>query len=286
MMQGGNIAKRKRGFTQEKYEKWLKEGRGSGIMSEYKPWLTIQDVPSKGRSTRLKGIKTGRQHEFLSDMERNYFYLLEFSDDVIDIREQYPLLDITETMSLADETGIKHPVDPTTKEPVVLTTDFLITVNKNGKNINIARTIKSSKDLDNRRQIEKFELERIYWKQKGVDWGIVTEKEIDVQLSKNISIVHSFYELENLIGFEDLDNDEIRQLVENFYDSLNDDLSLKELCSRYDKSNGLDSGSSSAIIKYLIIRKKIRIDMTKKFSLSYRVGDYITKTIYEDVVSI
>ena len=41
------------------------------------PWLKIQDVSSLGRSTRLKGIKTGRQHEYLSDLERNYFYLTE-----------------------------------------------------------------------------------------------------------------------------------------------------------------------------------------------------------------
>lgn len=33
-----------------------------------------------GRSTRLKGIKTNRQHEFLSGLERNYFYLTEYSD--------------------------------------------------------------------------------------------------------------------------------------------------------------------------------------------------------------
>lgn len=45
--------------------------------------LKIQDVSTKGCSTRLKGIKTNRQHEFLSDLEHNYFYLTEYSDDVI-----------------------------------------------------------------------------------------------------------------------------------------------------------------------------------------------------------
>lgn len=30
----------------------------------------IQDVPSLGRVTRFKGIKIGRQHELLSDMEK------------------------------------------------------------------------------------------------------------------------------------------------------------------------------------------------------------------------
>ena len=70
-----------------KIEKLIKEGRGSGVGADYKPWLNIQDVSSLGRSTRLKGIKTNRQHEFLSALERNYFYLTEYSDFVVDIRE-------------------------------------------------------------------------------------------------------------------------------------------------------------------------------------------------------
>lgn len=40
-----------------KIEKWIKEGRGSGVGFEYKPWLNIQDVASKRRSTRLKALK-------------------------------------------------------------------------------------------------------------------------------------------------------------------------------------------------------------------------------------
>lgn len=64
------MSKRKRS---SQIEKWIKEGRGSGIGSDYKPWIRIQDVSSLGRSHRLKGIKTKRKHEFLSDLERNYF---------------------------------------------------------------------------------------------------------------------------------------------------------------------------------------------------------------------
>nr|WP_239499979.1 transposase [Bacillus pseudomycoides] len=73
--------------------------------------MKIQDVSSLGRSTRLKGIKTSRQHEFLSDLERNYFYITEYSYFVI-----------------ADELGIKHPTDPKTGEPIVMTKDFLLSV--------------------------------------------------------------------------------------------------------------------------------------------------------------
>jgi hypothetical protein len=51
------MAKRKRSPS---IDKKLKDGRGQGIGIDYKPWVTIQDVPSLGRATRLKGIKVPR----------------------------------------------------------------------------------------------------------------------------------------------------------------------------------------------------------------------------------
>lgn len=40
-------------------------------------------------------------------MERDYFYILEYSDPVIYIREQFPLLPLEETLLIAKELGIK-----------------------------------------------------------------------------------------------------------------------------------------------------------------------------------
>ena len=107
-------------------KKMIQEGYGTGVGSTYKPWIKIQDVPSLGRVTRIKGIKTKkRQHELLSDMERNYFYILEFSDKVLDIREQFPLLPLEDTLSIVEELGIiRHPKELKTKEDIVMTTDF------------------------------------------------------------------------------------------------------------------------------------------------------------------
>lgn len=36
----------------------IKEGRGQGHFSEYKPWLTVHDVPSIGIVTRIHGWST------------------------------------------------------------------------------------------------------------------------------------------------------------------------------------------------------------------------------------
>ena len=53
-------------FTQEQISKRIKSGRGQGMGKDYQPWLTIQDVPSRGVSHRIYSHKTQRVHHLLS----------------------------------------------------------------------------------------------------------------------------------------------------------------------------------------------------------------------------
>jgi len=94
------VSKRSRSGYPDIIEKRLKEGRGQGKGGNYNPWLHIQDVASQGLVTRIKGRKTGRVHHLLSKFETEYFYALEWSDVVTDIREQYPLLPLKETLEI------------------------------------------------------------------------------------------------------------------------------------------------------------------------------------------
>jgi ABC-type multidrug transport system fused ATPase/permease subunit len=73
---------------------------------------TFALVASQGLASRIKGWKTGRVHHLLSELETSYFYLLEWSLSVLDIREQFPLLPLEETLAIADQCGIAHPNDP------------------------------------------------------------------------------------------------------------------------------------------------------------------------------
>jgi hypothetical protein len=102
-------------------EKRIKEGRGQGRGPNYLPWLFIHDVPSKGLAWRIKGWKTGRPHHLLSDFEHNYQLIKDWDPSVIDIREQYPLLPLEETLAIAEECNIRHPsVRHPTKRGVVI----------------------------------------------------------------------------------------------------------------------------------------------------------------------
>ncbi|MEX3715835.1 TnsA endonuclease N-terminal domain-containing protein [Cytobacillus horneckiae] len=245
-----------------KVEKWIKEGRGSGIGADYKPWLNIQDVSSLGRSTRLKGIKTKRQHEFLSDLERNYFYLTEYSDFVVDIREQFPLLPLEETIVIADELGLKHPTDPKTNEPVVMTTDFLLTVEKGNGLVELARTIKMKDELLKQRVIEKFEIERVYWERRQIDWGIVTELEIPKEMARNISYIHDYYDIQQYDAFQNMNQQHIEDLAMALLQSiLSESKNIREVTNVFDKETHMPLGSGMTLFYYLLAQKIIRVDM-------------------------
>src|SRR5579871_1597833 len=88
----------------------FKKKRGLGSGKNYLPWIQVQDFSSKGMSSRVLGKKTGRTHHFLSLLEVNLFYILDYSQGVEDIREQFPL-ELSETRQIANSLSIKHPED-------------------------------------------------------------------------------------------------------------------------------------------------------------------------------
>ncbi|GIX59796.1 TnsA endonuclease N-terminal domain-containing protein [Bacillus cereus group sp. RP29] len=260
------MSKRKRSPS---IEKNLKDGRGQGLGVDYKPWVTIQDVPSLGRATRLKGVKIPRRFEFLSDLERNYFYLLECSDLVVDIREQYPLLPIEETIVIADELGIKHPANPKTGEPIVMTTDFLVTISKNQQHQHLARTLKYKDELMNKRVLEKFEIERVYWERQDINWGIVTELEIPKEMAHNIAFVHGYADLFAIEGFEEVTAYGIEDMSIYFIKKLlAKDQTVKQIAKEFERDFGMVVGCGLSLFKHLIMTKAIEMDLLEKLDVN------------------
>lgn len=54
------MGKSKYTLTETQINKRIKEGRGAGQLSNYKPWLYVNEVPSEGRSQRVFSHLTGR----------------------------------------------------------------------------------------------------------------------------------------------------------------------------------------------------------------------------------
>ena len=238
-------------------ERFRKEKRGEGMLQDYKPWLFVRDVPSLGKSSRDKGWKTGRKHDFLSILEFLYYLTLEWSLVVTDIREQYPLLPIDDTLAIADSLDLKHPTHPKTKEPIVLTTDFSISLRNDRGSFEHVRTVKYAKDLSHRRTLEKLEIERRYWEVRGIDWGIVTEHEIPTTLAKNVDFLHEAWHLPSYMSVKDIWP--VAECLTHLI--VQQDQALNELTTRSDEHLGLKAGTCLKVAYYLLATRQWCVDM-------------------------
>lgn len=249
------MSRRKYVIDEKRAAKFVKEGRGQGEGAEYKPWLTIQDVPSYGRSHRLLGISTGRIHHLLSDLELDLFLLLDWQPSTIDLREQFPL-DVDATQDIADRIKVRHPRMPRTTQPMVMTTDLVQDRRTGNGVVTQAFAVKSAEDLAKPRVLQKLEIEWRYWRERGVPWSIVTRTELPRRLIGNIAWVHGFFSPAGIEG-------RVLALIPLFLNEVAgpQQLSLAGFCSGMDTRHGLPPGSSLPLMRHLLATRKVICNM-------------------------
>ncbi|MEW6540812.1 MAG: TnsA endonuclease N-terminal domain-containing protein [Bacillota bacterium] len=194
----------------------------------------------------------------MSQLELKYFYTLEWSPAVTDIREQYPL-PLDQTLEIAGRLQIKHPTDPKTKEAAVMTTDFVIDVCTAGGTELRARTVKMAKDLNSRRALEKLEIERTWWQEQGMDWGIVTENEIPEPLAANVRWVHKARDLSSAPDISPHILGQIEHGLSKQMERRRNPLAHAALA--VDEQLGLEPGSSLWVVRHLIANRYWLVDM-------------------------
>ncbi|MBA1146680.1 TnsA endonuclease N-terminal domain-containing protein [Ectothiorhodospiraceae bacterium WFHF3C12] len=177
-----------------------RERRDAG---RYQPFIRTERAPSGGNRARVPGIKSGgREHHTLSHNEYLLFCLLEHDEIVRAIWEQYPLLEVDETVAIACELGIRHPRYPGTRTDVCMTTDFLVDLTDGGQR---AYAVKSAHALENDRTKQKLSIEEEYWRRRGVPWQALTDVELRIERSENIAFLHSFGRLNLKLAAHSLD---------------------------------------------------------------------------------
>ena len=82
-------------------------GSGGDGGNGYKAWITTGELNSTGTAESVYDYKTGRMVQCLSQGEKWFFHKLRFSDKVKDIKEQFPLTPLQETIDIAEEKGCK-----------------------------------------------------------------------------------------------------------------------------------------------------------------------------------
>lgn len=243
-------------------ESRLKDGCGQGRGKDYTPWLTVRDVPSHGLASRIPGHTAGRDHHVFSNLEADCFYLLDWWVATDDIREQFPLLPAEATQGIARNLGLRHPTDPSTKRPIVMTTDFLATVRRDGGLTEEAYAVKPSTELESDTVIAKLEIERAYWGERGVTWRIVTERDMPAGRVANYRWLHSARVATGL----PVSPSRLVQVLASLQQAVDvaprDGLST--VCLREDERLGLQTGACLAVVRYAIATKRWAVDLSAR----------------------
>jgi hypothetical protein len=255
------------------------------VAARVKAGITHRGLPCRmlhrlGTSVEWSDGRLTRQHHLLSNIETSYFYILEWAPSVVDVREQFPL-PLNATREIAAALRIAHPRIPKSSDDWTMTTDFLVTVAKNGREKLLARAIKPSSELTKARVIEKLEIERAFWASQNVDWGLVTEKEIDPVLVENVKYVHRWHRPEDL-GVPPHTFAAAESLILDF---ASQNISLAQAALAADDRLGFQQGDSLQLVRHFIASRRWHVDMTKRIDPSQRlvVTNRPSQKIYDSV---
>jgi len=254
---------RGRRFTSlESYEKALKGGVGIGSGENYQPWIRPQDfTKSSGIRSAIRGLKTFRQHNTLSGIESEFYYLAEFNDAVIDIREQFPLLPITLTQNIARILNVPHPAlhrnvksadNPPT--PAIMTTDFVLTFRNSDGSIKYRAYSVKPDEIISRRDAEKQEIERLFWEGINVQFQVYTGSKINKIKSNNINWFTAPFRMHGLPDLN-IDSSILRRFPPGQY-------IFPDIVKKLTSSMHIYPDSTLYVLKFMLATKSIEVDLT------------------------
>lgn len=261
---------RRRGkpVTREYLEKLIKKGVGSGERESYRPWLKIRSIPSKGSSKIIPGVRIARGHHCLSDCESSFFVLMEFNQDITDIREQFPLIDYDETYSIALQKNIRPALYIGTDVPFVFTADFMLTFARPGEDVKmVAISLKYKEEISNasvskrKRIFEKQEIEKEYWARRGVQSKLCFYEDLPHTKIRNLMFIRDYANLPASVASEN----NLRNIM-RFFLNLPDPLAVEEIPLRrllrlISQDTYIEYMTVKDLFFYLVWHKKILINL-------------------------
>ncbi len=171
----------------------------------YQPFHKVRKVNKVGRRHWLFCPRQKRHVHLLSDGELRMYKKLLWSPGTLEVLEQYAL-DIDETMSIAQAADIIHPRKWRENEATIMTTDFV--VRRRCKETGVKTVGYTFKYFDqiyqkcedgrvgrkNTRTWQKFSIEREYWRRRGIEYRVVTEKDATKACAWNINYFETEYD--------------------------------------------------------------------------------------------
>jgi len=213
---------------------------------------------------QIKSWKTPRLYCFSNPLKLAFFYLLEWSPDVVDFWESCPLLPLEQTLAIAESCGLPHPTNLDTGHPVVMTTDFVQSIRNGHRTLYVPASVKSHAELQSPRTLGELEIERRYWAARMTSLKLVTEEDLCPSLIKNIAWIHPYRDRADF----NLDDLPLSLLASILVNALEQETgSLRSITRYYDRYMDFECGTSLSVIRHLLANRLIRINMLEPINL-------------------
>ena len=181
------MAKLMKGVTSERQEKWYNEHQKSIDNDIYRPFLRVEDVKSYGVKGKIRSLdKPHRVVHLLSLNEQLMYFYLANKTSILKCYEQFAL-PLNETVAIASELDVKHPVYSDTRIPIHQTIDFLC---YNANEQRVAYAVKESSALENYRTLEKLAIQESWCRINGVDFHIYESDTLKTERFFNLERLH------------------------------------------------------------------------------------------------
>lgn len=138
-----------------------------------------------------------------------------------------------------------------------MSSDFVVDIVAPSGTKRLAIQVKASSDLKDARTVEKLELERRYWKKKGISWYLLTEKQIPKTVANNLDTLYSAR-----VQSESLEI--LFNSLPVYADSLeaNPNAKLPDIGMLIDRSYSLEAGTSLARLRALMALRALTFDIS------------------------
>lgn len=251
------MRRRRYDWDEARIARYMGEGRGQGTGADYRPWLTVADVPSRGLSSRPMCEKAKRERHFLSRNEYRAFLDLWWDDSVVDIREQFPLPRL-DTLAIARRRGVKHPRDVRSGTPLVQTTDMLATRRVGGQESFLAVAVKTESDIEDEIVLQKLDIERTYWQIQEISWKLVLDTDVRNRRVTNLDwLFQSRWQVPSAL-------DHRLAVLEGGLAttiSASPHVPARVSCTQFDALRCLESGTGLMLLRGLLRRKRAAVDL-------------------------
>lgn len=237
----------------------IRKGLGTGAQTKYRAWRNLRNSGNVGTAGFVHGIRVARRYEIPDTRKRTYFYLLERVDEIVDIRELWPILDLNRTLRLAQDFGVNHPLHGIFPEPVIV--DFLITEKcSSGLRFRAVSLVPRAADLKRRDQ-SLMRIQQQWCIERGIEWTLVETDPLDRTVLDSLRFIRSWYRHRYVA-----DSQVTKSFADCFMSEHRRDAELKQLINSTARRMRLDPQSALDVFRYCAWSHQIPVSLTSRIA--------------------